>query len=133
MRLVKTNNYRMNVPEVEYFTAGEDIAAGSICYFSNGKLMRSSSRVTPTEAFAMNGASKDEEIAVCLLTPDQVWEVESWASVAENLQLQDGVRVDFVSDKIYAPGNQATILHANGATPGKGTCLVKFNCRKDET
>ena len=84
MRLVKTNNSRMNVPEVEYFTAGEDIAAGSICYFSNGKLMRSSSRVNPTEAFAMNGASKDEEIAVCLLTPDQVWEVESWAPAIDS-------------------------------------------------
>ena len=133
MKLVKIKGARMNVPEVEYFVAGADLLCGDIAFFKGGLLYKSAKRFHPKDAFVMKDAKAGEQVAVVTLTDDQIWEVESYVGLAEGLKLEDGTGVDIVGVKIYAPGSQATILHTNGATPGKGFVQIKFNCRADKT
>lgn len=133
MRLVKIKGSRMNVPEPEYFQAGADLICGDIAFFKDGKLYKSAKRLHPKDAFVMEDAKAGETVAAALITPDQVWEVESYHGLAEGLELKDGAGVDITGVKISAPGSQAMILHTNGATPGKGFVQIKFNCRADKT
>lgn len=132
LNLIRIDNARMNVPEPEYFTAGEEIKIGNLCKIENGKIMHAVGESDLKEFVALSDAKDGDTVAVCRLASNQIWEATFGNNIG-TAQIQNGAGVNFGADEIYAAGDEAVIVDTNGAT-GKGdTVYVRFRCLNRRT
>lgn len=132
LKLIKINNSRMNVPEVEYYVANDEINNGELVIFDGNGIKRSKKTEEMPNGVAMSSGVAGEKIAVCLLDSSQVWEVDTWVSLKDNLQINLGTHVSLYSDKVYSAGEQAVVVdisnHRMDGSQSFGTVRIKFLC-----
>lgn len=133
LKLLRIDNARMNVPEPEYFKAGEYIEAGRIVYFqSDGLVYRTKGKAYPTMGYSMSEAYPDQKIAICRFSPDQVWEAETWSNMKDGSAVYNGGHVAFSYEKINEGGDHAVVVDASDysfdGTTSRGKVKVRFLC-----
>ena len=129
LKLIRIDNARMNVPEPEYFVTSDTIKAGELLRFYDGRVQRITKKEHFPQACSLSPANAGERVAVCLLSPEQIWEVESWYSPEEDVKLEPGVGVWLQNGKINGPGDHAVIVSSNGARLGVDKVQIRFNMK----
>lgn len=133
LKLLRIDNARMNVPEPEYFKAGDEyIDAGKIVNFkSDGRVYQTKGK-DPAMGYSMSEAYPDQKIAICRFSPDQVWEAETWNNMKDGSAVYNGGHVAFISEKINEGGDHAVVVDASDysfdGTTSRGKVKVRFLC-----